>query len=179
MAKKTPLRVASVDERLATLVDRGCEIDYELKNLTVEEKGTKKILGEEALKLMQDGELSLRLEGNRALATVVAVEKFELDVSAEVFVSAEAAIKSGVFSDAVKVTKTLAVAPDQIDEACEVLRKAGMTALVKVDYAINAKEFRVLLGSPQSTEELRRAVEDLKQCTARKVEPRVSYEKKD
>ena len=178
MAKKI-IRVASVNERLAALVDRGCEIDYEQKNLTVEEKGTKKILGTEALGLMQDGELSLRLEGRRALATVVAVEKFELDVSAEVFVSAEAAIRTGVFSDAVKVTKTLAVPPDKIDEACEILKKAGLTALVKVDYATNAKEFRELMDSPQSTEELRRSVEDLKQCTTRKVEPRVSYEKKD
>ena len=99
MAKKSMLRVAMVDERVAKLVDRGCEIDYELKNLKTEESGTKKIIGEEGLRQLQEGEKSVKLSGKLALATVSTVEKYEMDVSREGFPVADVAIRSGVFSD--------------------------------------------------------------------------------
>ena len=179
MAKKSMLRVAMVDERVAKLVDRGCEIDYELKNLKTEESGTKKIIGEEGLRQLQEGEKSVKLSGKLALATVSTVEKYEMDVSREGFPVADVAIRSGVFSDAVKVTKTLAIPAEKVEEACEVLKKAGFSVMVQVNYDIDPEEFRVLTDSKQSSVELQRAVDALKACAVKKVTTRVAYEKKE
>ena len=179
MAKKTNVRVASVDERVATLVDRGCEIDYELKNLTVEEKGTKKIIGDEAAKLLQAGEMTVKLEGTRAFATVAVIEKYEIDASKEEFNAADLGIKSGAFREAVTVVKTLAVPPDKVEQACELLKRAGVSAMVQVSYDIDAKEMRVLLDSKPVVTEMQAAVAALKKCAVCKTSTRVSYEKKD
>ena len=179
MAKKSMLRVASIDEKTAQLVDRGCEVDSKIKELAAEDKGTKKILAEESAKLFQEGEKSLKLSGNTALATVSLVEKYELDASKEIFPTAESALRSGVFADAVKVTKMLHIPPEKVDEACELLKKAGIGALMQVNYDIDPEEFHCLVDSRQSSPELQRAVDALKACVVKKMTTRISYEKKE
>jgi hypothetical protein len=178
MAKKSTLRVASVDERLSSLVDRGFEVDVQLKNLGTEATGTKKILGEEGVTLLQDGEKAVKLAGNIALATISTVEKYEIDASNEKFPLADAAIRSGAFSDAVKVSRTLAIAPEKVEEACALLQKAGFSVMVQTSYDINPEEFRVLTGSTSSTPQLQQAVDALKACAVKKPTTRVSFEKK-
>lgn len=55
MAKKT-LRIASVDEKVTSLIDRGREVDEQIKNLTVEDKGIKVIVGKAGMESLQLGE---------------------------------------------------------------------------------------------------------------------------
>jgi hypothetical protein len=178
MAKKQ-IRVASVNEKIAALIDRGSEIDETQKNLTVEEKGIKKILGDEAEKLLEKDETSVKLSGNKALASIVATEKYELNASHDLFPLADAAIKTGAFSDAVRVVKSLAIPPEKVEEAAKLLKKAGLNVMLQVNYDIDPKEFRVLMGSRQSTDELQKVVDALRQCSVRKTTMRVSYEAKE
>jgi hypothetical protein len=178
MAKKSMLRIATVDERLSSLVDRGFEVDVLLKNLGTEATGTKKILGEEGTKLLQDGEKAVKLSGNVALATISTIEKYEIDASHEKFPVADAAIRSGAFSDAVKVTRTLAIAPEKVEEACELLQKAGFSVMVQTSYDIDPEEFRVLTDSTPSSPQSQQAVDALKACAVKKTTTRVGFEKK-
>jgi hypothetical protein len=179
MAKKPPIRVASVGERVASLIDCGCEIDRQLKNLKTEDVGTKKIITDEAEKLLQKGELAIRLDGIKATATINVAEKYELNASSEKFPLVEPAIKSGIFGDAIEIIKSLAIPSDKIDEACELLKKAGINAMVQVVHNINAEEFRVLIGSVQSTPERSEIVANLKECVVRQGIMKVTYQKKD
>lgn len=112
------------------------------------------------------------------MATVSAIEKYELDPSKDDFHVADLAIRSGAFGDAVKAVKVLNVPPDQIDKAAEVLKAAGINCMVTVGYNIDADEYKVLAGSTPSTDEMRAAIVALGKCITSKTSTRISYEMK-
>jgi len=178
MAKKPAVRIASVDEDVMALVDRGREIDEEIKNLVVEDKGTKKLIGDAAQQALEPGEFTVKLDGKESRAMVAVVEKYELDASKPEFETALAHVKAGVFGDAVTETRSLAIPPGDIEKAARLLSSAGIQAMVKVEHEVDAEEYRALVASTPSSTETKNAIEALKGCVVRKATTRVTYEKK-
>jgi hypothetical protein len=178
MAKKISRTMTASDD-VAAIVDRGGEVDVQMKNLSTEDKGIKKRIADEVERGLQDGELSLRLEGKKAVAAVSVVEKYELNASADRFEDADKAIRAGQFGDVVKVVKVLNIPPAKVEAAFAVLKQMGMTdVLLETCYDINPEEFRVLSGSMASSPEKQAAIDALKSCVVRKATFRVGYEKK-
>lgn len=179
MAKKITARTMTASDDVAGIIDRGGDVDTQLKNLSCEDKGIKKRIADEVTGKLQEGELALRLEGKVSAASVVVVEKYEVDASSEKFPEVDTAIRSGVFGDAVKVVKSLAISPDRVEAAYAVLKQMGMTdVMLETAYEVNPDEFRVLSGSTASTPEKQAAVDALKASVARKATFRVTYDRK-
>lgn len=175
-AKKVTARSVTASDEVRELVDRGSEVDTQMKNLAFEDKGIKTKLGDAATGEMGEGELSIRLEGNKAAALVSVSEKYELDANAQEFDQTEAAIRQGTFGDAVKVERTLAVPPDDVGRAAAVLSQAGFANVaIKTEYMVSPEEFRILSASVQSDPVAARAVERLKRSVVRKTSTRISY----
>lgn len=179
MAKKITARTMAASDDVAAIIDRGGEVDTQLKNLSCEDKGIKKRLADEVVPNLQGGELALRLEGKLSVAAISCVEKYEVDAACEKFSEADKAIRAGVFGDAVKVVKSLAVPADKVEAAYAVLKQMGMTdVLLQVGYEVDPEEYRVLAASTASTPEKQAAVEALKASVSRKTTFRVTYDRK-
>jgi hypothetical protein len=179
MAKKITARAIQATDQLAGIVDRGGEVDNSLKNLTVEDKGIKAKLATEAGTLFEPGEQSIRIDGNIMTALVSSTEKYELDVSKDVFSETEKAIRTGIFGDAVKLKRSLVVPQDKVEAAYAILKQMGLAdVLLETGFEVNPEEYRVLTGSAASTPEKQAAVDTLKSCVQKKVSFRVSYDKK-
>ena len=179
MAKKITARSMTARDEVIGIIDRGGEVDVQLKNLSVEDKGIKKKITEEVEGNLQDGELALRLEGKTSVASVVVVEKYEVNASSDKFTEADTSIRAGQFGDAVKIVKSLVIPPAKVEAAYAVLKQMGMAdVLLETGYEVNPDEFRVLSSSTASSPEKQAAIEALKACVVRKASFRVSYEKK-
>lgn len=175
MAKQVRMMMASSD--VAPLIDRGIDVDIEIKNLTVEDKGIKARIGEAAGSAIQEGETGIRLCGTTAAAVVSAVEKYELNANAEKFPAVQKAVEQGLLIGIVEKTQQLAVPPADIEKAAEILKKAGIHALVGEGFAISGEEFRKMATSEVSSIEQGNARQALRDCVSKSVSYRVKYEK--
>jgi len=137
MAKKITARTMTAGDDVAGIIDRGGDVDTQLKNLSTEDKGIKKRLSDEVAANLVPGELALRMEGKVSVAAVSVVEKYEVNASAETFDIADKAIRAGVFGDAVKIVKSLAVPGDKVEAAYAVLKQIGMSdVLLQTAYEV-------------------------------------------
>src|SRR3990172_3896792 len=80
MAKKE-IRSIKASEGVAGLIDHGYDVDVQIKNLTMEDKGIKSKLTASVDDEFQQGESSLRMDGTRASAVVTMAEKLTPDSS--------------------------------------------------------------------------------------------------
>ena len=175
MAKEIRLITASAD--LVSTVDRGAQVDSEIKTLTVEDKAIKaKITGfiDDEFK---EGETNLKLAGTKAEAVVTAVEKYTLNASAPSYPELRKAVDSGLLQGIVDKSQQLAVPPEQIVKAAEALKKAGVPATIVESFSVNAAAYRESMSSEVSSPEQTVARRNLKACVSREVAFRVKYEK--
>jgi len=172
MAKQVRIITASSD--VAPLIDRGLDVDIQIKNLTTEDKGIKARLGEVTKASIQEGETGVRLCGEKAAAVVSAVEKYELDASSEQFPKVQKAVENGLLAGIVEKIQQLAVPPADIEKAADILKKAGINVLVAEGFSINAEEFRKMSAS----EVLSIEQESLRNCVTKSTSYRVKYEKR-
>lgn len=162
--------VASVD--IAPLIDRGASVDTELKNLTYEDKGIKARLTEVAGSELQTGETGIRLAGNESAAVISTVEKYELDASNEKFAEVQKAVEEGKLSGIMEKTQQLAVPPADIDKAADILKKAGINAMIAQAFTVSGDGFR------NRDDSLEQGLEKaLTACVSKSVSFRVKYEK--
>lgn len=171
MAKQIRMMMASSD--VAPLIDRGLDVDISIKNLTTEDKGIKARIGEEAGGSVKEGETSVRLCGTTAAAVVSVVEKYELNAGSETFPAVRKAVDSGLLFGVVEKTQQLAVPPAEIEKAAEILKKAGINAMVAEGFTICAEEFRKMSANDVLSSEQ----EALRKCVSKSVSYRVKYEK--
>ena len=173
MAKRE-VRVITASEDVAKIIDRGFEVDEQIKKLTTEDKGCKTKLTEAAQKQLDKDEVSIRLTGKVAAAVITGAEKVEIDVTAELFPKVRAAIDTGLLSDIVERSVQLVVLPENVEKAAAVLNKAGIKAQVTETLKVTAEKLRsVTTASIEAG--LARA--DLAKCVKKETTYRVKFEK--
>ena len=173
MAKKE-IRMVVASGDAAGLVDHGFDVDVQLKNLGFEDKGIKVKLGEMAAAELAEAETSVRLRGERAMATVSATEKVELDVGSDAFQAVRKAIDAGLLEGFVERKLSLVVPPADVERAVLALGKAGIMATAAETLAVKAESLRT--GETASVEQCV-AVKALKACARSETTYRVKYEK--
>lgn len=169
--KEMRLLVASGDS--AGLIDRGAEVDTQLKSLTSEDKGIKTKLTESLATEIQEGETSIRVKGSVSAAVITAAEKVDIDCGSPVFPKVKEAIENGTLEGVVDRKLSLVVSPADVKQAKEILNKAGLKATVAETLSVTAEALR----GEALTEDLVVAVGLLKQCVKRETTYRVKYEK--
>jgi len=174
MAKKPRLITAS--EKVSNLVNRGYEVDVDLKNLTFEDKGIKKMLADE-LEAQFGEDTALRVEGTNGAAVISQSETYVLNGNAETVATVREAAEKGLLGDAVKVNKVLNVPADDRERAAEILQAAGIGASTSVELTVVPADYRQLMESETASEETAAARESLKELAERKLSYRVKYEK--
>ena len=171
MAKQMRMITASCDT--GALIDRGFDVDVQIKNLGLEDKGIKSRINEGMPTTLQEGETSLKIEGIKAIAVITVVEKYEIDANAETFPVVRQAVDNGLLADVVEKTQQLAVPASDIEKAAKILKDAGIKAMVAEAFAINAESFRKISASGVlSTEQL-----CLSKCVSKTTTYRVKYDR--
>jgi len=173
---KKELRVITASEDIAKVIDRGAIVDTAIKNLTAKDKTAKaKIVGQVNDEFKED-ESSVRLEGHKFSAVVTAAKKYEMLAMSQGYDVARVAVTTGLLSDVVAWERTLAVPPEQIDKAVNLLKKAGIAALVQEEFRVNPEAYRAMsvAGAPKNVAEARAA---LKACVLENITFKVKYEK--
>jgi hypothetical protein len=174
MAKE--IRMVSASADIAPLIDRGADVDTQIKNLTYEDKGIKARLGETASNTIQEGETSIRFKGEKSAAVVSAVEKLELNADAEDFTKVKNAVEVGLLDGIIEKEQRLAVPNADIERAAEILKKAGVNAMIAETFTINADSFKKTDLTDVSSEQ-GKARNALSKCVNKTVTYRVKYER--
>jgi len=176
---KADMRIVEADEDVMALVDKGVDIDIELKNLTFEDKACKQGITGFVEEKIRDGELGLLIEGNKGVAMVSCVESFKVNAGADSFEEMSRAVKAGLLGTTVTVKRTLAVPPDKIDEAEEVLDKAGIMASVVEEFTVKPADLRQARETRTASADYKSAMEALEECLDRSESFRVKYQAKE
>lgn len=176
MAKREIRAVATLAD-VSVIIDRGADVDAEIKNLGFEDKGLKVKISEVAQNQLDEGELSVRLLGRKSAAVVSGVEKVELDASAEQFPKVREAIDKGLLTDYVERTLTLVVPSDVAVAAADVLSRAGIRASVQETLKVSSEAFRKVVEVRSTSLEKGEAEAALLKCVKRDVSFRVKYER--
>lgn len=168
---KSSIRVVTASSDEAAIIDRGADVKTQLDNLGYEDKGLKTKIGEIAANRLEDDETNIRLEGNRAVATVSETEKLTINAGAETFPALKKAVGDGFLSGVVTVKKDLKVPPDDVVRASEVLREAGINASVVESLSIKSDDLRKM----EQCEVASREEYDARQALKGSVESSKSY----
>lgn len=175
MAKKE-MRVIVASGDVAGLVDHGCDVDTQIKNLGFEDKGIKTKITDAVGPQIDKSETSVRVAGTRALATVTAVESVELDPEAKRVSEVMAAVDGGLLDGMVDKKMVLSVDSKDAAQAKEILNKAGLRANVLVSVKVSAEGLRDAKAQAFGPPENAKALEALRESVKRDVTYRVKYE---
>ncbi len=171
MAKEVRVIVASGD--VGSMIDKGAEIDKQIKDLTKEDKAIKNKLYEFSGNSFNDGETTVRINGEKSSALVSMVEKYELDMESENIQFVLEAIDKGLLCEAVVRERHLAVSEIDMMRALQVLKQAGIGALLADSYTIKPEAVRKIKEkSVHSSKEERELLESI----SRTASYRVKYE---
>jgi hypothetical protein len=175
MAKaKKEVRILKASEDMANLVDRGADIDTNLKNLGFEDKGIKTKLAEVFCGKLAEGETSIRIAGNTAGAMLTAVDSVEMNYGADRFDDVRSAMDSGLLEGFVEKTLSLVVPSTDVDKAAEILIAAGVKASVAETVKVESEALR---SKVPASKEQSDAVGALKSCVTIDRSYRVKYDK--
>lgn len=177
MAKRE-IRAVQADSDVSGIIDRGADIDNQLKNLGFEDKGIKTKLTTVAKDQLGQDELSIRMMGKNSAAVISSVEKIDLDTSTESFVKVREATVNGVLSGIVSRGLELTVPESDIERAAEELRKIGIPAVVSETFKVEDATVltdpnKSFVGSVQKGE----AIAELAKCVNKDISYRVKYER--
>lgn len=177
MAKRE-IKAVQAEGDVAAIIDRGADIDAQIKNLGFEDKGIKTQITNKAMDQLDEGELSVRLLGKTSAAVVSGVEKIELNPAAEQYPQVLAAVRSGLLNGIVSRTLGITIAAEDVERAAAELAKAGITATVTetvklVDTSVLTDPSHAMVGSVQEGE----AVVALSKCVKNDLSFRVKYER--
>jgi len=154
MAKRK-IRVAKAKNGLAKRVDDGARLAVVIKSNQEADKETKAAIAAEAVEMLEDNELSIRVEGKKAFALVSFKRKAKLDVTCPEFKRVSEAVDStpdlvdGVVTKTVRAT----IRPDAMEKIRARLG-ADFDSLVTIstDYTIDPDGFEALLEDRSSQE---------------------------
>ncbi len=176
MAKRE-IKAVTASADVAAIIDRGADVDAQIKNLGFEDKGLKGKITEAARNQLDEGELSVRLLGKFASATVSGVEKIDLDMSSEQFPKVREAINNGLLNGIVDRTQTLTLPPADVERAAEVLSKAGIKAVVTESLKVSAESLRSMASGKTMLVQQADAFVALTKCLIKDVSFRVKFDK--
>jgi len=172
------VRIITASADVAAIVDRGAEVDENLKNLTYEDKGLKVKITEVGSEAMEDGESSVKLEGSSSRALVSSSEKLDIDASAERYPEMKDAVDKGLLEGVVTRKMVLTVPQGDVDRAAEALKAAGIDATVSESLSVKAADVKKASESEVASSDHATAQAALKDCLVSKVSYRVKYEKR-
>ena len=173
---KSKARLVTASEHITGLVDRGFEIDVDLKNLSVEDKGIKKILGD-SLEDSFDGDTSIAVVGSSGMATIGRTEKYAIKGDADTVEVVRTAAESGLLGKAVSTETLLNVPVADRERAAAILKAAGIVATTVVNLSIDPEEYRALMGSASASVESVEARNALAEVAVKTVGYRITYSK--
>lgn len=173
MAKKE-IRMLTASGDMAAVVDRGSDLDTQIKNLTFEDKGIKTKLTETFSKEIGRGETSVKVGGTRAAAVITAAESVAVDYASDKFAGLMKDVESGLLDGVVERKMSLLVPSEKVKEAAEVLKKAGLNASVTDVLSVKAETLR---NTEAGSAEQGKALANLKACVKVETTYRVKYEK--
>jgi hypothetical protein len=159
------------------MIDRGADVDTEIKNLTYEDKAIKTKLYGMAEKDLQGGETGVKFQGNVSAAVVSTVEKFELESGKEQFAEVQKAVDAGLLAGIVEKKQELAVPASDIEKAADILKKAGIKAMIAEGFSVVPAGFREMDANAAASAEQGNARKALKACVSKTVSYRVKYER--
>jgi hypothetical protein len=171
------LRIITAKADIAEIVDEGAKTKSEIETLTEKDKKFKAKIASYVEDEMDEGEISVRLAGNKSIAVVTAMESYEIRASSPSYAGAQIAISAGLLADIVKCDRNLAVPLAEIDKAAEILKKAGISALVSETYSVNPEAYRDMSDNIGVSPNVLQARAALRECTSKNVTFRVKYEK--
>jgi len=178
MAKKE-IRVASANAPMAIMVDNGMEADTEFKNAKNNSDAYRAKVGTGAVELMESGEKSIRISGEKATALVTRKESVKIDTKNESFVNVVEAVSKGYYGEAVKEKVTVTIPASKLAEVQKILGSSfDILTATKTDYVVDPEEYRTF--DTGSSPEVAGAKDALDACTTTLVTTAVKYEvKKD
>jgi hypothetical protein len=176
MAKRE-IKAVTASADVAAIIDRGADVDTQIKNLTFEDKGLKGKISEAAQAQLNEDELSVRLLGKTAAVVVSGVEKIDLNTGAEQFPQVREAIKNGLLTGIVERSLSLTLPPDDVVRAAEALEKAGIRATVTESLKVSAEALRGMSTGKTLSVQHADALANLSKCLTKDVSYRVKYEK--
>ncbi len=165
--------VADGDGRWRELIDRGCQVNKDLKVLQEEDKQIKTDLNEIIEQELGKGETHIVLGGDVHSVEVIVGQSLKLDITAENFKQVEEAAAAGVL-DPVKCKKILRVPECDIEKATDVLIAAGISATFSREFSLDSKAYKGFTGdgSPEKIE----AKQALDSCIKKSQTFRIKYE---
>jgi hypothetical protein len=173
---KSTAKLITASDKVKELVDRGYEVDVEIKNLGFEDSGIKKLLSDE-LGGSFEGITTVRVEGENAAAVVSQSERYKISGSPEDLTYIEILADKGYLGKSVKVEKALSVPYSDIDKAKQVLKNAGIDASVLFKLSVSPADYRALKDNESASAEETEAYNALSELIERSVSYRVKYEK--
>ncbi len=174
---KSKARLITANEKVRGLVDRGFDIDVELKNLGFEDKGIKKMLQDELAPEFAGSTEPVRAEGGRAAAMISASEKFEVDAAAPTFEAVRKAVTDGLFGKAVEAELSVNIPVADRERAAQILKAAGIGVTTSTSVSVDPEEYRNLLATTASSTEAAEARKALTAAVVKTTTYRVKYEK--
>jgi len=174
MAKKD-VRVVKVPDDIAGMIDKGVDIDNEVKNLTFEDKACKQGITDFAKNELEKDESSVLLEGKKGIALVSQVQSYKVEGGADTFPEMVRTAKLGLLGGVVKMERTLVVPPSKIDEAVEALIQVGISASIVEDFSVKPADYRKHKEVKTASEDVQKATEALNGCLSVSDSYRVKY----
>jgi len=171
------LRVITASDDLAAVVDRGAELDKQIKELSKEDSGVKSKIIEQMSGEIQDGEVSVKIQGNEAVAVLTASESMSVDSGAEQFPSLRESLDKGFLQTVVEEKISLIVPPEDVERAAQILKDAGIDATTSYSVSAKAVDVRKMRESESASVEETEARNTLESCLSVKTTHRIKYEK--
>ena len=176
MAKRD-IRSFTASGDVAAIIDRGADVDTQIKNLGFEDKGLKTKITDIAQAQLSGDELSIRMSGVKSVAVVSGVERVDLNAGSDQFPVVRAGIDKGLLSKYVERSASLTVPPGDVERAALALRSIGIQANVEESLKITIESMRTLKEVRSTNAEVAAAEVALLSCLKKDVSFRVKYER--
>lgn len=173
MAKEIRKIVAS--ETVAPIIDKGGEIDSQIKALTEQDKSVKAQIIETVAKQIRETEVSVKVLGIKSSATVTAAERYTFNMATPEFSDIKKAVESGLLQNVVDRKLELAVSEANVEKAVEILKANGIMASSLVSWSVNPEKYRDFTQSESASLEENKLRQSLKKCLVKEVNHRVKY----
>jgi len=170
------LRLITASEGLAPVIDRGAEIDRQIKALGKEDGEIKAKIIEEGKEQIEKTETSLKIQGKQAVAVLTASESMSVNAAADEFPALKDLVKRGFLQAVVEEKKALVVPPGDVEKAADVLKREGISATVTYSVSVKAADVRKMRESEVASEEEAKARNALESCLTVSTTHRVKYE---
>jgi len=174
MAKE--IRVIQASNSLVEAIDEGAKIASQIKSLGYKDKQFKDKITDNAIKKMENGELSLRMQGKKSAVLVSVSEKYDIDTENENFETVKNALTKGSLDGVVDKKVIVSVAPDYVDEIKKLVGEVIFNKAFAIEtvYKVNSDAYRKYdPNGSKEKQELKKALDD---CTSLNTIKRVKYE---